>query len=163
MIMIEWPAEPNGKDSHFEEYVPPKKPWYVYLKQIILFTLVLISFVLIQNGRLIKEEGYGLILSGLALMVISTVFLIADSPVRQTETVTITKGICTNCKKEYAFDFKPGDTVYSEICKCAFCQYPVEIVSIFDVNLLPNGKAREKEMILMKEAGDAQKKSNNVK
>ena len=149
--MIEWPVEINSEDDRINDFNPPKKPWYWYPKQSILLTFVIISYFLIHNGRLIKEEGYGLILSGIALLVISTMLLLEDPPTRVPETFTITKGVCKSCGKQYIFDFKEGDIVYSEICKCIECKSSVEIISIYTVNLLPNGKAHDKAEKLRKE------------
>jgi len=149
--MIEWPAEIDLEEDRIDDFQPPKKPWYWYPKQVILLIFVMISYFLIHNGRLIREEGYGLILSGIALLVISTMLLLEDPPVRIPETQTLTKAVCRSCGKEYIFDFKEGDSVYSEISKCLDCKGSVEIISIFSVDLLSNGKAHEKEEMLKKQ------------
>ncbi len=149
--MIEWPAEIELEEDHIDDFTPPKKPWYWYPKQGILLIFVMISYFLIHNGRLVREEGYGLILSGIALLVISTMLLLEDPPTRIPETHTITKGICKSCGMKYIFDFKEGDSVFSEISKCLHCNGSVEITSIFSVDLLSNGKAHEKEELLKKQ------------
>jgi len=91
--MIEWPAEIDLEEDRIDDFQPPKKPWYWYPKQVILLIFVMISYFLIHNGRLIREEGYGLILSGIALLVISTMLLLEDPPVRIPETQTLTKAV----------------------------------------------------------------------
>jgi hypothetical protein len=160
--MIDWKETPTAEDDGIYEYHPPKKPWYWYPKQIILLIFVMISFVLIHNGRLIPEEGNGLILSGMALMVVSTLLMLEEPRERIPDTQIITHARCIRCKKEYMLDFKEGDTVYSKIVNCADCEGDVNIIEIYSVEMMHNGAAKDKEEELRKKQEEALKLSNII-